>query len=63
MTTWAPSSHICRIWIFVMGSIDLWYTAFLMPLLIVFPTNRSNYIWGAVVNLIFGGEPAVTIIE
>ena len=39
-----------------MGSIDLWYTAFLMPVLIVFPSNSSNYVWGAVINLIFGGE-------
>ncbi|KAL3135938.1 hypothetical protein ABBQ32_006983 [Trebouxia sp. C0010 RCD-2024] len=55
MTTLAPSRRISRAWIFLIGSIDLWYTAFLMPVLIVFPTNRSSYIWGAVINLICGG--------
>ena len=60
MSTLAPSDKVCIAWVGLMGSIDLWYTAFLMPLLIVFPTNNTNYTWGAVVNLVFGGKPGST---
>ena len=43
-----------------MGFVDLVYTAFLMPLLIVFPTNNTMYYWGSAVNLVLGGETLVT---
>ena len=43
-----------------MGFVDLVYTAFLMPLLIVFPTNNTMYYWGSAVNLVLGGETFVT---
>ena len=43
-----------------MGFVDLVYTAFLMPVLIVFPTNNTMYYWGSAVNLVLGGEAFVT---
>ena len=42
-----------------MGFVDLLYTAFLMPVLIVFPTNNTMYNWGSAVNLVLGGQSAV----
>ncbi len=44
-----------------MGFVDLLYTAFLMPVLIVFPTNNTMYYWGSAVNLVLGGQSAVLL--
>ena len=58
MRTLSPADRLCVAWIFIMGFVDLLYTAFLMPVLIVFPTNNTMYNWGSVVNLVLGGESA-----
>lgn len=55
MRTLSPADRICVAWIFLMGFVDLLYTAFLMPVLIVFPTNNTMYNWGSAVNLVLGG--------
>lgn len=44
-----------------MGFVDLLYTAFLMPVLIVFPTNNTMYYWGSAVNLVLGGQSATLL--
>ena len=56
MRTLSPADRICVGWLFAMGFVDLLYTAFLMPVLIVFPTNNTMYNWASVVNLICGGD-------
>lgn len=43
-----------------MGFVDLTYTAFLMPLLIIFPTNNTMYSWASPVNLVLGGDALQT---
>ena len=50
-------------WIFLVGFVDLTYTAFLMPLLIIFPTNNTMYTWASPVNLILGGDGLAQILN
>lgn len=50
-------------WIFLVGFVDLTYTAFLMPLLIIFPTNNTMYSWASPVNLVLGGSPLQTLFH
>ena len=61
MRTLSPADRICVAWIFLMGFVDLLYTAFLMPVLIVFPTNNTVYYWGSAVNLVLGGQSATLL--
>ncbi len=61
MRTLSPADRICVAWIFFMGFVDLLYTAFLMPVLIVFPTNNTMYYWGSAVNLVLGGQSALLL--
>lgn len=58
MRTLSPSDRLVTSWIFLAGFVDLTYTAFLMPLLIIFPTNNTMYSWASPVNLVLGGETA-----
>ena len=54
--TLSPSDRLVTAWIFLAGLVDLTYTAFLMPLLIIFPTNNTMYSWASPVNLVLGGQ-------
>ena len=56
LRTLSPSDRLVMAWIFLVGFVDLTYTAFLMPLLIIFPTNNTMYSWASPVNLILGGS-------
>lgn len=56
MRTLSPSDKIVMAWIALVGFVDMTYTAFLMPLLIIFPTNNTMYNWASPVNLVLGGN-------
>lgn len=61
MRTLSPSDKLVMVWIALVGFVDMTYTAFLMPLLIIFPTNNTMYSWASPVNLVLGGNASHTL--
>lgn len=43
------------------SSVDMTYTAFLMPLLVAFVSNPTAFKWSSVFDLVFGGELVIVL--
>ena len=50
----SPTIDMTLLWC---SLVDVFYTSFLMPLLVAFVANPTGFHWTSVVDIVFGGEP------